>query len=88
MHDGYTEGKTEVEAVLDKRLVVIESEFANVPHQGKREGNTLFVGPALPLAKALSMGCVVVSARRCGGRTPIDESIPRNAVIRSLSSHP
>ncbi|MBC7621604.1 MAG: hypothetical protein H7293_21935, partial [Candidatus Saccharibacteria bacterium] len=41
IHDGYTEGKTEVEAVLDKRLLVIESEFANVLHQGKREGNTL-----------------------------------------------
>ena len=45
IHDGYTEGKTEVEPVLDKRLVVIESEFANVLHQGKREGNTL--SPAL-----------------------------------------
>lgn len=41
IHDGYTEGKTEVEAILDKRLLVIESEFANVLHQGKREGNTL-----------------------------------------------
>ena len=41
IHDGYTEGKTEVEAVLDKRLLVIESEFANILHQGKREGNTL-----------------------------------------------
>ena len=41
IHDGYSEGKTEVEAVLDKRLLVIESEFANVLHQGKREGNTL-----------------------------------------------
>ncbi len=41
IHDGYTEGKTEVEPILDKRLLVIESEFANVLHQGKREGNTL-----------------------------------------------
>ncbi|PJI96446.1 uncharacterized protein DUF3987 [Acidovorax sp. 69] len=41
IHDGYTEGKTEVEAILDKRLLVIESEFANILHQGKREGNTL-----------------------------------------------
>ena len=41
IHDGYSEGKTEVEAFLDKRLLVIESEFANVLHQGKREGNTL-----------------------------------------------
>ena len=41
IHDGYTEGKTEVEAIHDKRLLVIESEFANVLHQSKREGNTL-----------------------------------------------
>ena len=41
IHDGYTEGKEEVPAILDKRLLVIESEFANVLHQGKREGNTL-----------------------------------------------
>lgn len=41
IHDGYTEGKTEIEAILDKRLLVIESEFANVLHQSKREGNTL-----------------------------------------------
>lgn len=41
MHDGYREGKNEVPAVLDKRLWVIESEFANVLHQTKRDGNTL-----------------------------------------------
>ena len=41
IHDGFKEGKTEVEPILDKRLLVIESEFANVLHQGKREGNTL-----------------------------------------------
>ena len=41
IHDGYIEGKTEVEPILDKRLLVIESEFANILHQGKREGNTL-----------------------------------------------
>lgn len=41
IHDGFTEGKEEVPAILDKRLLVIESEFANVLHQGKREGNTL-----------------------------------------------
>lgn len=41
IHDGFTEGKTEVEAIHDKRLLVIESEFANVLHQSKREGNTL-----------------------------------------------
>lgn len=41
IHDGFTEGKTEIEAIHDKRLMVIESEFANVLHQSKREGNTL-----------------------------------------------
>jgi len=41
IHDGYKEGKEEVPAILDKRLLVIESEFVNVLHQGKRDGNTL-----------------------------------------------
>jgi hypothetical protein len=41
MHDGYKQGKQEVEPVVDKRLWVVESEFANVLHQGRREGNTL-----------------------------------------------
>lgn len=41
IHDGYTDGRTSHPAVADKRLHVIESEFANVLHQTKREGNTL-----------------------------------------------
>jgi hypothetical protein len=41
LHDGYTEGKKEVPPVDDKRLWVVESEFANVLHQSKRDGNTL-----------------------------------------------
>jgi len=41
IHDGYKEGKNEVDPIHDKRLLVIESEFANVLHQSKREGNTL-----------------------------------------------
>jgi hypothetical protein len=41
MHDGYQQGKNEVPAIEDKRLWVVESEFANVLHQGRREGNTL-----------------------------------------------
>ena len=41
IHDAYSEGKNEVPAVLDKRLLVIESEFANILQQGKRDGNTL-----------------------------------------------
>ena len=41
IHDGFKEGKNEVEPIHDKRLWVIESEFANVLHQTKRDGNTL-----------------------------------------------
>ena len=41
IHDGYTQGKTEVPAIDDKRLWIVENEFANVLHQGKRDGNTL-----------------------------------------------
>ncbi|MGI2323814.1 MULTISPECIES: DUF3987 domain-containing protein [unclassified Methylococcus] len=41
IHDGYTQGKEEFPAIEDKRLWVVESEFANVLHQGKRDGNTL-----------------------------------------------
>ncbi len=41
IHDGYTEGKNEVDAIVDKRLMVIESEFANILMQSKRDGNTL-----------------------------------------------
>lgn len=45
IHDGWTEGKTEVPAIEDKRLLVVESEFANILHQSLRSGNTL--SPAL-----------------------------------------
>jgi hypothetical protein len=41
IHDGYKDGKTEIPPIDDKRLWVVESEFANVLHQGKRDGNTL-----------------------------------------------
>lgn len=41
IHDGYKDGKDEVPPILDKRLLVVESEFVNVLHQGKRDGNTL-----------------------------------------------
>ncbi|MDM0051413.1 toprim domain-containing protein [Variovorax sp. J22R115] len=41
IHDGYMDGKTEVAPIHDKRLWVVESEFANVLSQTKREGNTL-----------------------------------------------
>ncbi len=45
MHDGHGDGDSEVEPVDDKRLWIVEAEFANVMAQGKREGNTLL--PAL-----------------------------------------
>jgi len=41
IHDGYKDGKNEVPAVVDKRLLVVESEFVNILHQSKRDGNTL-----------------------------------------------
>lgn len=41
MHDGFRQGRQEIPAIEDKRLWVVESEFANVLHQGRREGNTL-----------------------------------------------
>lgn len=41
MHDGYRHGRHDVPAIDDKRLWVVESEFANVLHQGRRDGNTL-----------------------------------------------
>lgn len=41
MHDGYRQGRNDVPAIQDKRLWVVESEFANVLHQGRRDGNTL-----------------------------------------------
>lgn len=41
IHDGYMDGTTEVPAMEDKRLWVVESEFVNVLQQGKRDGNTL-----------------------------------------------
>lgn len=41
MHDGYKQGRQEIAPIDDKRLWVVESEFANVLHQGRREGNTL-----------------------------------------------
>jgi hypothetical protein len=41
MHDGYKQGKQDFAPIDDKRLWVVESEFSNVLHQGRREGNTL-----------------------------------------------
>ena len=41
IHDGYKQGRLDVEPMEDKRLWVVESEFANVLHQGRRDGNTL-----------------------------------------------
>jgi len=41
IHDGYTQGKETAPPILDKRLWVVEGEFANVLGQARREGNTL-----------------------------------------------
>ena len=45
IHDGYSEGKNDIPPIADKRLWVVESEFANILQQSKRDGNTL--SPAL-----------------------------------------
>lgn len=41
IHDGFKEGKNEIPPIDDKRLWIVESEFANVLHQARRNGNTL-----------------------------------------------
>jgi hypothetical protein len=41
IHDGFRQGKEETTAIPDKRIWVVESEFANVLQQAKRDGNTL-----------------------------------------------
>ena len=41
IHDGYRQGRQDMPVIEDKRLWVVESEFANVLHQGRRDGNTL-----------------------------------------------
>lgn len=41
IHDGWTKGNEEVPPIDDKRLLAVESEFANVLHQSRRDGNTL-----------------------------------------------
>lgn len=41
IHDPYKNGNDEVAGINDKRLLVIESEMANVLHQSMRSGNTL-----------------------------------------------
>ena len=41
IHDGWMQGKEEVPPIEDKRLLAVESEFANVLHQSRRDGNTL-----------------------------------------------
>jgi Protein of unknown function (DUF3987) len=41
IHDGFAEGRRETPPIDDKRLWVLESEFANVLAQARRDGNTL-----------------------------------------------
>lgn len=78
IHDGYTEGKNEVPPINDKRLCVFESEFVNVLHQGKREGNTLSAalrdawdGVSIkPATKAASVGVTDPHISIMGAVTP------------------
>lgn len=41
IHDAYKDGKNDVPAINDKRLLIVESELANTLHQTRRDGNTL-----------------------------------------------
>jgi hypothetical protein len=41
IRDSYMDGSTENKGVEDKRLCIVEAEFANVLQQSKRQGNTL-----------------------------------------------
>jgi hypothetical protein len=67
-----------VEGVQDKRLLVVEGEFANVLNQGKRDGNTLsaairdaFDGsPLKPAIKTDSMGVMAPHIGIMGNITP------------------
>lgn len=78
IHDGYTEGKTEIPPINDKRLCVFESEFANVLHQGKRDGNTLSMalrdlwdGKSIkPATKAAAVGVKYPHVSIMGAITP------------------
>lgn len=41
IHDGYRQGGQNIPAIDDKRLWIVESEFANILHHGRGKGNTL-----------------------------------------------
>ena len=69
LHDGYEHGKDVVEPINDKRMLVIESEAANVFHQSKRDGNTL--SAALRDAwDGVSMKPAIKGAPRIGATDP------------------
>lgn len=82
IHDGFTRGTgknaEEVPAVHDKRLWVMESEFSNVLHQSRREGNTisgalrdLWDGQSLkPAVKSQSVGTTHPHVNLLGHITP------------------
>ena len=82
IHDGFTRGTgknaEEVPAVHDKRLWVMESEFSNVLHQSRREGNTisgalrdLWDGQSLkPAVKSQSVGTTHPHVNMLGHITP------------------
>ena len=84
IHDGFTKGTgkhpEEVPAVHDKRLWVMESEFSNVLHQSRREGNTisgalrdLWDGQSLkPAVKSQSVGTTHPHVNMLGHITPAE----------------
>jgi hypothetical protein len=82
IHDGFTRGTgksaEEVPAIHDKRLWVMESEFSNVLHQSRREGNTisgalrdLWDGQSIkPAIKSQSVGTTYPHVNLLGHITP------------------
>jgi len=67
IHDGYRQGQQQIPAVADKRLWVVESEFANVLQQSRRGGNTLSAGlrdcwDGVDLKPATKSNCVHATA--------------------------
>ena len=79
IHDGINLGaKNEEPAINDKRMLVIESEFANVLHQSKRDGNTLSAAirdlydgrSVYPLIKTNKMGATDPHIAIWGNITP------------------
>lgn len=96
IHDGYVEGRNEVPPVQDKRLWIIEPEFANVLQQTRREGNTL--SPALrelfdsnslkPATKGNRIGVAEPHVVLSAGITPTEltSGIPVRELLNSFAN--